>query len=195
MEQMMADKRKPLEIFQTPVGELLYPWLNEADTRYTPTGVFQTKLRLSFEQAQDLIAQMERIRDAKFAELDPQKSATYSKKDVYDVVFTEPPEGATEEEKAAFVPEPTDFVEFKCKLNKVVQPKEGDAFEQSVILIDKDEQPLTVNVWSGSKARIRGQVVPWANAAQKQVGVTLRMKAVQVIDLVTGEGSSWGQFD
>ena len=191
----MTEKRKPLEIFQTTVGELNYPWLNEADTRYNPTGVFQTKIKISFDQAQDLIAQMERVRDAKFAELDPQKSATYSKKDVYEVVFTQPADDATEEEKESFVPEPTDFVEFKCKLNKVVTPQEGEPFTQSVILIDSDEAPLTLPIWSGTKARIRGQIVPWANAAQKQVGVTLRMKAVQVVDLVTGEGSSWGNFD
>jgi hypothetical protein len=166
--------------------------LNDPDTRYNSTGVFQTKIRVPFEAAQELIAQMERIRDDEFAKLDPQKAARFSKKDVYEVVFTAPPEDATDEEKEAFVPEPTDFVEFKCKLNRVVTPKEGDPFNQTVILVDKDEVPMSDAVWSGSTARIRGQIIPWSNAAQKQTGVTLRMKAVQVIDLVTGEGSTWG---
>lgn len=191
----MSNKRAPLEIFQTNLVELNYPWINEPDTRYNPTGVFQTKMIQSFESAQDLIAQMEKIREAEFAKLDPQKAASYSKKDVYEVVFTQPPVDATDEEKDAFVPEPTDNVEFKAKLNAVVQPKEGDPFTQSVIIIDADEAPVTLPVWSGTKAYVRGQVVPWTNAAQKQVGVTLRMKAVKVMELVTGEGSTWGKFD
>lgn len=191
----MSTKRPSLEIFQTPLGVLNYPWINKPDTRYNPTGTFQTKISVPLEQAQDLIAQLERVRDAEFAKLDPQKSATYSKKDVYEVEFSQPAADATDEEKEAFVPEPTGNVVFKAKLNAVVQPKEGDAFNQSVIIIDGDEVPVTLPVWSGTKGMIRGQVVPWSNAAQKQTGVTLRMKAVKVLELVTGEGSSWGDFD
>lgn len=191
----MSDNKKPkLEVFETPLGELKYPWLQEADTRFNKEGTFQTKIRIPFEQAQDLISQAERIRDAEFAKLDTQKSATYTKKDVYEVVFTEPPEDATDEEKEAFVPEPTDLVEFRCKLNRIIHPKEGDPIELSVIVIDRDEQPVALPVWSGSKARIRGQIRPWSNAAQKQVGVTLNMRAVMIYELVTGEGSSWGKF-
>lgn len=191
----MPAKRKPLEIFQTPVGTLLFPWVNEPDTRYDATGVYQTKIAVPFDQAQDLIAQMERIRDAEFASLDPQKSASYTKKDVYELEYTRPDKDATDEEKEAFVPEPTNNVLFKCKLNKVVTPKNGDPFEQSVILIDADEVPVTLPVWGGSKAIVRGQIQPWANAAGKQVGATLRMKAVKVLELVTGEGSTWSKFD
>jgi hypothetical protein len=187
--------RRQLEVFQTPLGVLNYPWVNKPDTRYNPTGVFQTKISVPLEQAQDLIAQMERIRDDEFAKLDPQKSATFTKKDVYELEFSQPDADATEAEKEAFVPEPTGNVIFKAKLNAVVTPTEGDAFTQTVILIDGDEAPVTLPIWSGSKAMIRGQVVPWSNAAQKQTGVTLRMKAVKVLELVTGEGSTWGDFD
>ena len=191
----MTTKRTPLEIFQTPLGVLNYPWVNSPDTRYNPTGVYQTKISMSLEAAQDLIAQMERIRDAEFAKLDPQKSATYTKKDVYELEFSQPAADATEAEKEAFVPEPTGNVVFKAKLNAVVQPKEGDSFTQTPILIDADEAPVTLPIWSGTKAQLRGQIQPWSNAAQKQVGVTLRLKALKVFELVTGEGSTWGSFD
>lgn len=191
----MAKDRPVYEIFQTPTCVLKYPWVNTPDVRYNKEGIFQTKASIAFDRAQDLIAQMERIRDAEFAKLDPQKAATYSKKDVYDIEYTQPPADATDEEKDAFVPEPTDNVEFKAKLNAVVHPKEGDPFKQTVILIDADEAPITDAIWSGTTAQLRGQVVPWVNAAAKQVGVTLRLRAVKVIDLVTGEGSTWGNFD
>lgn len=191
----MPEKRKPLEIFQTPLGVLNYPWISTPDVKYDPTGVFRTQLIIPFDQSQDLIARMEKIRDDEFAKLDTQKSATFTKKDVYEVEFTQPDKDATDAEKAVFVSEPTDNVVFRAKLKKVVTPKEGEPFEQAPIIIDGDEVPITLDVWSGSKAILRGQLVPWTNAAQKEVGVTLRMRAVKVLDLVTGEGSTWGAFD
>lgn len=192
----MANEKKRPEIFQTPLGELVFPWLNEPDTRYNKDGgTYQTLISIPETECQDLVAQLERIRDAEFATLDPQKAQSYSKKDVFELEFTRPPKDATEEEKEAFVPEPTGNYLFKTKMYKIVRPKNKDAFEQSPILIDRDESAVTVPIWGGTKARIRGQVVPWQNAAQKQVGVTLRLKAVQVFELVTGEGSVFSQFE
>ena len=190
----MAEKRQ-LEVFQTPLGELKYPWITTADTRYNSSGVFQTQVAIPLEQAQDLIAQAERVRDDEYAKLDSQKISTYSKKDVYELEFTQPAPDASEEEKESFIPEPTGRAVFKCKLDAVVTPKNKDAFEQSVIVIDGDEAPVTLPIWGGTKAMVRGQLVPWANAAQRQVGVTFRMKAVKVLELVTGEGSTWSKFD
>ena len=55
----MSDDKPSYDIFTTPVGELVYPWLTRADTRYEPDGIFQTKLLLPFEGAQELIAKLE----------------------------------------------------------------------------------------------------------------------------------------
>ncbi len=53
-------------------------------------------------------------------------------------------------------------------------------------------------VYGGSIIRVRGQIVPYTSAAAGICGITLRMKAVQVIDLVTGSGEGsafWTDFD
>lgn len=189
-------KRK-LEVFQTPVGTLLWPWINDPDTRYHKDGgIFQAKISLDFEdpETQSLIAQAERVRDAHFAGLDPQKCGDYRKKDVYELEYTMPDKDATDEEKKEFVPEPTGNILIKAKLHKIVRPQNKDPFEQRVIIVDKDEAPLEEQVWMGTKARLKGQLYPWDAGMQRLVGVTFRLRSVQVIDLVTGTGSQWGSF-
>lgn len=171
-------KRQPLEVFVTPVGELKYPHITRPDTRYVTTGVYQTKICIDLEDAQELIALAEKVVNDEFARIDTQKSADYTIKPVFEPEYNE--EG-----------EPTGRVEFKCKLNAVVTPREGEPFNQTVSVVDENEVPLTESVWGGSMAQIKGQLFPWVNAAQKQVGVTFRMRGVKVLDLVTGGESQW----
>lgn len=192
----MSDKRPNYEVFQSPIVELLYPWLNTPDVRYNKTGVYQTKLRIPFEDAQDFIALLERVRNDFIATLETLIQSTYTVKDVYEHEFTAPDRDASDEEKASFVPEPTGKVLFKAKLNAVVTPAKGDTFTQAPILKNAaDNSDVTEAIWTGTLAKAKGQIVPWTNAAQKQAGVTLRLRAVQVHELVTGEGSKWGDFD
>jgi hypothetical protein len=50
----------------------------------------------------------------------------------------------------------------------------------------------------GSVIRIKGQIAPYTNAMSKSAGITLRMKAVQVIERVgggDGNSSFWTDFD
>lgn len=176
-------KRAPLEVFVTPAGELQYPHITRPDTRYVTTGVYQTKIAIDLEDAQDLIALAEKVANDEFAKIDTAKSANYTIKPVYDLEFDE-------------AGEPTGRALFKCKLNAVVTPREGEPFNQTVSIVDEDEQPLDAAVWGGTTAQIKGQLFPWVNAAQKQVGVTFRMRGVKVLDLVTGGESAWGSgFD
>jgi len=79
-----------------------------------------------------------------------------------------------------------------------VTTQDGTTFEQSPVIVSAEtgeriEQP----VYGGSIIRVRGQVVPYTNAAAGIAGVTLRMKAVQVIELVSGGGgdSYWTDFE
>ncbi len=90
---------------------------------------------------------------------------------------------------------PTGRAEFKCKLNALVTPREGDPFNQTVSIVDENEVPLDESVWGGTIAQIKGQLFPWVNQAQKQVGVTFRMRGVKVLELVTGGESAWTSFD
>ncbi len=171
-----------LEVITTPVGELVYPWLSKPDTRYDPDGVFQTKLLLPFEMAQDLIAKLERVRDDFFHTLDTAKQATYAAKDVY--------EDELDEEGNA-----TGNVLFRFKLKAKVTPREGDAFTQTPVLVNaEDGSAVASPIYGGTMAKLKAQVVPYSNASAKSAGVTLRFRSVQVHELVTADGSGGGAF-
>ena len=82
----MSEDKPNFDIYTTPVGELVYPWLSRADTRYDPDGVFQTKLLLPFEAAdtQELVALLEIVLTDFVGTLDLKIQNTYEKRAVYE---------------------------------------------------------------------------------------------------------------
>ncbi len=185
----MSDETKPnFEVFTTPVGELIYPWLTRADTRYDHDGIFQTKLLLPFEQTttQELIARLEGVLNAFTDTLDIKKQNTYSPAAVF--------EQETDEEGAE-----TGNVLFKFKLKNHVTTKDKDTFTQVPVLVNADDgSAVDAPIYGGTMARLKGQIVPYTNAKDKAIGVTLRLRSVQVHELVTGSGDGgafWSDFD
>lgn len=196
--------RPKYEAFTTPAGEAVFPWITKADTEHDAAGVYHVDLSIPAEEAQDFIAKLERVRDQFIATLPVAKQNALHAKPVYLDELTRPeyPEGASKEERAAirnaWEGEPTGNVIFRIKMKAKVTTQDGTTFEQSPVVVDaatgeKIEQP----VYGGSIIRVRGQIVPYTNAAAGIVGVTLRMKAVQVIELVSGGGgdSFWTDFE
>ena len=200
----MSDQPR-YEAITTPAGVAVYPWITKADTVHVPTGVFKVDLSLPEELSQDLLVKLERIRDEFIATLPAAKQKALAPRPVFLLEETraEWGEDATDEEKAAakkaHVPELTGNLLFRFKLKALVTPKDGDAFHQAPIVVDAATgEKITEPVYDGSIIRVKAQVVPYTNAASGIVGVTLRMKAVQVVELVSGsgEGSSfWTNFD
>ena len=183
----MSDKPN-FEIFTTPVGELVYPWLSRADTRYDPDGVYQTKLLLpfEFEGTQALIGKLDQVLTDFVGSLEVKQQKTL----IRAAVFESELDNDGEE---------TDNVLFRFKLKQNVHPKDGDSFEQTPILVDaEDGAAITAPIYGGTMARLKGQIVPYTNAASKAVGVTLRLRSVQVHELVSGSsdgGIFWLDFD
>ena len=196
-----------LESFTSPAGEAVFPWLTKADTAHDAAGVYHTDLSLPFDLAQDFIARLEGVRDAFIQTLPVGQQSSLTPRAVYQMEMTRPEYGAdlTPAEKAAIreshVGEETGNVLFRFKLKANVQPREGEAFSQSPIVVTADTgERVEAPVYSGSIIRVRGQIVPYTSAAAGIVGITLRMKAVQVIELVTagsGEATSgyWTDFE
>jgi hypothetical protein len=194
----MTDKPR-YEAFTTPAGEAVFPWITKADTQHDPNGVYHVDLSVPAEEAQDFIAKLERVRDEFVATLPTAKQNALAKRPVYMDEMTRPeyPEGASKEQKAAirdaWEGEPTGNVLFRIKMKAKVTTAEGTTFEQEPVVVSADTgERVESPVYGGSVIRVRGQIVPYTNAAAGIVGVTLRMKAVQVIDLVTGSGDAGG---
>lgn len=201
----MADKVK-FEAFVSPVGTAVFPYLTQPDTRFNSDGVFTVDLSIPKELAQEFIDRLEGSLDSYFkTELNTTQQMTLAKKPVFNVEYTRPeyPDGASDEEreqiKAAHVPEETGNVLFRIKMNAKFTKRNGQIVEQQPIVVDADSgERITENVWMGSTIRVKGQIVPYVNNAAQVAGLSLRLKAVQVIELVSGSGEGsgfWTDFD
>jgi len=51
----------------SPFGTAVYPWLNDPDTRFEPEGVYACTLRLSAEDAEPFVKQLESIHKQAYA--------------------------------------------------------------------------------------------------------------------------------
>ena len=199
----MADKQR-YNTFTSPAGVAIFPWLTKADVKHDASGVFHTDLSMSPEDAEDFQAQLVSILNEFAAqELTAAQKVALKPRDVSRLEYSFPTfeEGATDEEKAAirqsFVPEETGNILFRFKLKQHVTTKAGETFTQEPVVVMSDTGArCTDPVYSGSIIRVRGQVIPYSNAVAGEYGVTLRMKAVQVVELKTGtgDGGYWSDF-
>ena len=205
LEEKKMSEAPRYEAITTPAGLAIFPWITKADTKHVPTGVFKVDVSIPEELATDTINKLERIRDEFIATLSEAKQGALTPRPVYLTEYTRPeyPEDATDEEKEdirlTFEGQPTGNILLRWKMKARVMPREGEMFDQAPVVVDAATgEAITAPVYDGSIIRVKGQVVPYTNAKDAVVGVTLRMKSVQVIELVSGsgEGSSfWTDFE
>ena len=82
----------------------------------------------------------------------------------------------------------TGEVEFKFKTKASFVSKEGKTITKTINVVDAKKQPLTdVQIWGGSVIKVAFQAVPY-DVAAVGVGLSLRMSAVQVLELSEGSG-------
>ena len=203
----MSDKRPKLERFLLGPGEARYPYIDKPDNKFPPENpkpVYKCELILEDdERTRAVIDKMVRIRDAKHSETrkvlkkriaaaKPAEQKKLQKKldnitavDVFEPHFDD----AGEE---------TGKVIIKTKMNAEVTPRDGKPYKQSPNIFDSVKQPLHgVAIWGGSTLKIAGDIVPYFMESTGNVGISLRMKGVQVIKLVTAghaDAASYG-FD
>lgn len=148
----------------TPVGHAQYPWLNNADTKWQELGEYKVNLILDKEDAGDFMAMIDEAITEKF-------KAEKSKKKAPLPYAMELDEAGGE----------TGRVIFKFK-NRNRMNRNGELWDRKPLLVDTKGNPTNADVGGGSKIRIKAELYPWHNAALG-TGVSLQMKAVQVIEL------------
>jgi hypothetical protein len=166
--------------YTTPVGIAQYPYLTKPDTKFNPEGEFKVNLEINAEDAAEICTF-----------LDEQLAAAVAK------AKKENPGKKIKEGSPGYeVNEETGKVTLKFKLKAKVTTKSGDTFDQKVALFDAKGKPITPapNIGGGSKVKVAYEVFPYYTA-MVGAGVSLRVKAVQILDLVefTG-GASAGAY-
>jgi len=161
--------------FTTPAGIAQYPWLVTPDTKFDADGVFKVNLELNAADAQEMI----NLLDEQY-----ERSMAKAKKDNPSKKIKAGPSPYEVDEDAG-------KVTFKFKTKAKVKLRSGDTFDQKIALFDAKGKPLSdpPNVGGGSKIKVSFQVAPYYTATVG-AGLSLRMKAVQILKLVEFTGGS-----
>lgn len=162
----MAEKKK-VERFMSPKGTASYPYLTKPDTKFKPDGEYKVSLIVDGDDASKAIDFLTEQHKAAVAKAKKENAGKRVK------------EGAL-----PFIENDDGTVTFKFKLKAKVTPKKGAPFEQKPALFDAKGTPLVgePKVGSGSVIKVSYEVVPYYTAIAG-AGISLRLKAVQIIEL------------
>lgn len=161
--------------YTTPAGIAQYPYLTKPDTKFNPDGEYKISVEIPGAAAQDIVTFL----DEQFA-----ASVAKAKKE-------NPGKKIKEGDVPYSVNDDTGKVTVRFKLKAKVTPKQGDPFEQRPALFDAKGKPIGADakIGGGSKVKVAYEMVPYYTAIAG-AGVSLRLKAVQVIDLVEFSGGA-----
>lgn len=169
-------------------GTALWAKVFEPDTKFNPLGEYSINLQMPIADSVAMSEQLDGIVQAKFKEAikeDPRLKNTLTTQEVCQPVYDRD------------TGDDTGNVEFKFKLKAKVQKRDGTYYEQQPAVLDSKKVPVSGDtlIGNGSKVKVAFEPIPYVMASTKKVGVSLRLKAVQVIDLVEYGNSAASVFD
>lgn len=174
----------------TPRGVLIYPHLTEPDTKFVKDGgEYHTKFALQADDdaTEAFIEKLEEVRAAYIKENpDELKPAVLKKAKQTDLYEEEVDDEGNE----------TGRVIFKFKLKAVVQTA-NKSWEQKPRLFDSAAEPIAddISIWTGSEGKCNLELFPYFMQTTKEFGVSMRVKAVQILKLESGgSGGSADDF-
>ena len=160
-------------VFTTPKGMAQYPWLSKPDTKFNEEGEYKVNLVLPKKDAAPVIEQI----NAAFAE---NLKEEVKKNKGKEIKTANPPytDELDDDNK------PTGNVIIKFKSKAMYPPAIFDA---------KGNVMKESNIWGGSVIRVNSSIAPY-NVGLIGAGVSLRLRAVQVIEYVEGGTGSADRF-
>jgi hypothetical protein len=193
----MANK-KPSIKYTTPKGIAMYPRLTEPDTTFNANGAFTVKLKLSAEDATELMGIMDTVAEEAYQETkatleqkpdDPKKIAA-QKKSLAALAKAEPGYTLDCDEDGN---ENGDVI-LSFKMNHLITKKDKTTMKLWPKLFDAKGIAVKGKpaIFGGSELKVACTVNPYYTAGTGKVGASLRLSAVQIIKLVSGGGS--GRF-
>jgi|TARA_B110000977_G_scaffold166547_1_gene214480 hypothetical protein len=169
-------------------GSAMWAKVFEPDTKFNPDGDYTINIQMAAADAAPMCEQLEQIVQAKFNEAikeDPRLKNTLTTQPVMQTVYDRD------------TGDDTGNVEFKFKLKAKVRKRDGTYYEQQPAVLDAKKTPLSkdVLIGNGSKVKVAFEPIAYVMPSTKKAGVSLRLKAVQVIDLIEFGSSATSVFD
>ena len=156
------------------VGEAIYPHLNKPDVKFSDAGEYKVTLKVAKSDATSMVKLFD---DAQADSLKLAIAENKGKK----VQESPHPRYKVEGDNVFFI--------FKLKASGV-NKKTKESFIQRPQLLDAQKQPHPVekSIWGGSKIKIAYELVPYS--APFGAGITARIKAIQILELVEGKSDT-----
>ena len=178
----------------TPAGEAVFPKIVVPETKFDADGTYSLKLRLpDGPEADTLIAKIDEVRELahQMAVNDAPNAAAAKKIKMADPSYGRELDRETGEETGNWL------FNFKMKASGVSK-KTGKPWSRKPALFDAKGQPIigmTKNeeIWTGSVVKIAYELRPFYSPSFG-AGCSQNLQAVQVIELVSGEGRSAENF-
>lgn len=167
-------------------GQALWAKVFEPDTKFNADGVYSINLLIPESESHELGECLETMRDEYMqeeAKRNPKIAAKLSTKPVFEEHYDK--EG-----------NPTGEMELKFKQNAKIKLRDGSTSTAKVMVVDAKRNVMKgdVLIGNGSTVKVAFEPRPYLLASTKQVGVSLRLKGVQVIDL-SEYGNSASMFE
>ena len=190
----MADKsdRKQLK-FILPKGIAIYPKLVKPDTKFDKDGKFEVKQKFEADVIEPVIEKLVELRDAFAAEKAAEFAASKDGKvkarakniKVRDVGTPNYDADGNE----------TGLIELKAASKASGKREDGSTWERKIPLFDaKGKKTNPKAVYGGSELKVAVIAEAYYKADGNEVGVTLRIDAVQIIKLVAAGGKDADSF-
>lgn len=157
------------EKMTTPKGIALYPHLDKPDTKFDDPGVYQMSLRLQRDEGVELQNTLQEILNKHI--------------DLVTKQAGKPPTIKQLPIKENTDAEGNEVLDFKFKLKSVLKTRSGEEIEQRPSIFDAGLKPMiNIAVGNGSTVKVSFVAAPYQGGFG--AGISLRLNAVQVIDLV-----------
>lgn len=169
-------KRTKLETFVTPPGTARMAFLNQPSTKFDPDGVFSVKLEFDPAAVADHIERFNRMIEERVAEeirRDPK---------IKKIIKTVSPFAPVLDDDG----DETGKITLNFKRKHKQKLPDGSVKINKVGLLDSEGTAVTEDIWSGSTLAARYFANTYFSPKDKEVGVSLKLTHVLVIDLVSG---------
>lgn len=161
----------------TPIGTAYYAYIFTPDTKFDSNGVYQVNLRMSKKDAKPLVKVIDETIE-ETAKSSSSKNKKFASKPYYKATDADGNE--------------TGEIEFKFKQKAVINTKKGEMKMQPKVF-DCKGKPLVEQLMVGNGSRIKIAFEPFGyDVASIGIGASLRLKAVQIVDLVNSDTGGFG---
>lgn len=173
----------------TPVATAKWVCVQKPSTKFKADGVYSVEVVMTAEEAKPLYDQLQKMAEEAKQEFskkflaDPKTKAKAAKLKNFKLNFGFSQELDTDGNE-------TGNLIFKAKSDAVIKPKGKDAWNKKIGLFDAKGKPIVGNlsIGKGTRLKVAFQPYPFCMEATERVGMSIRLEAVQIIELVKYEG-------